>query len=401
LDEVSGGFRGLDIEELKKKITGEISASHPELSDLSRELHANPEIAFEERRSSGLLADFLQNQGFTVEKGICQLPTAFKASYGHGAPIIAFLAEYDALPKLGHACGHNLIATSAVAAGLAARLAVDALGGSVAVYGTPGEELYGGKAIMAERGAFDEVGIAMIAHPGGGNRVAMSTLASETLQVQFHGVASHAGARPEAGINALEAMIQSYNAINSLRQHITAGARVSGVITDGGEAANIVPAHTAATFIVRGENDRCLEDLKEKVINCFAGAATATGAKLEYEWGEHYAAMVTNMALAGVFERNMRELGRIIPLGDNTTMNFSTDVGNVSQLLPTIQPLVGIAPGDVSIHTPAFTEAAASEEALDYLLDAAAAMAMTTADLLADPKKYEEIQAEFRQGNSP
>jgi amidohydrolase len=388
----------LDIEELKKRIAGEITAGRGEFSDLSRKLHANPEIAFEEHQASALLTRFLERHGFNVEKGICRLPTAFRASYGRGSPLIAFLAEYDALPKLGHACGHNLIATSAVAAGLAARRAVDALGGSIAVFGTPGEELYGGKAIMAERGAFEGVDVAMIAHPGGGNRVAFNTLACETLQVQFQGQAAHAAARPEAGINALEAMIQSYNAINSLRQHLTAKARVSGVITDGGEAANIVPAHAAATFIVRAENDGYLEELKSKVINCFAGAAMATGAKLEYKWGEHYAAMVVNMALAGLFERNMRALGRPIPLGDDATMNFSTDVGNVSQLMPAIQPLVAIAQGDVLIHSPAFAGAAATEEALGCLLDAAAAMAMTAADLLAGPEKLEEVKEEFRRG---
>jgi amidohydrolase len=390
----------LDIDELKTKIAGEIFISHAELGDLSRQLHDNPEIAFEEHRSSTLLIEFLQREGFNVEKGICRLPTAFKATYGQGIPTIAFLAEYDALPKIGHACGHNLIATSSVAAGLAARMAVDALGGSIAVFGTPGEELYGGKAIMAERGAFEGIDFAMITHPGGGNRVAMNTLACETLQVQFHGMAAHAAARPEAGVNALEAMIQSYNAINSLRQHIPAKSRISGVITDGGEAANVVPAHTAATFIVRAEDDGSLEDLKTRVINCFAGAATATGAKLEYEWGEHYAAMITNMALAGLFERNMSALGRPVPLGDEDIMNFSTDVGNVSQLVPTIQPLVAIAPGDVLIHTPAFAEAAGTEEALDCLLDAAAAMAMTAADLLASPETREKVQKEFRKGKS-
>jgi len=388
----------LGIEELRKKIVGEISASRGELAEISRRLHENPEIAFEERRSSALLTEFLASHGFTVEKGICGLPTAFRATYGQARPVIAFLAEYDALPKLGHACGHNLIAASAVAAGLAARRAVDALGGVIVVFGTPGEELYGGKCIMADRGAFDGVDVAMIAHPGGGNFFAMNTLACETLKVQFHGRAAHASAQPEAGVNALDAMVQSYNAINSLRQHIPARARVSGVITDGGEAANIIPAHTAATFIVRAENDFYLEELKEKVINCFAGAAKATGAKLEYEWGEHYATMATNMALARLFERNMASLGRPVPLGDNATMNFSTDVGNVSRLVPTIHPFVAIAPGDVTIHTPAFAEAAATSEALDILLDAARAMAMTAADVLADPKLLLKVRNEFDEG---
>ncbi len=389
---------GLDTEALKKGIAAEVNAARAELGDLSRELHANPEIAFEERRAAARLSGFLEGKGFSVERGICGLPTAFRAIYGQDGPVIAFLAEYDALPRLGHACGHNLIATASVAAGLAARRAVDALGGSVAVFGTPGEELYGGKAIMAAQGAFEGVDAAMLAHPGGGNRVAMSTLACETVKVQFHGVAAHAAVRPEAGINALEAMIQSYNAINSLRQHLPARARVSGVITDGGEAANVVPAHAAATFIVRAETDRSLEELKEKIVNCFAGAALATGARLEYEWGEHYAAMVTNMTLAGLFERNMQSLGRPIALGDGEMMNFSTDVGNVSRLVPAIQPLVGIPPGDAPIHTPEFAAAAATDGALDAMLDAARAMAMTAADLLADANKLEEVREEFRKG---
>jgi len=193
----------LDIDELKRAVAGEIDAAYPGLAELSRKLHDNPEIAFEEKRSAARLEDFLSRHGFAVEKGICQLPTAFRGNYGQGKPVIAFLAEYDALPKLGHACGHNLIATGAVAAGLASRRAVDALGGSVMVFGTPGEELYGGKAIMADRGAFAEVDVAMIAHPGGGHRVAMNTLACETLKVEFHGRAAHAGviaARPVHGL---------------------------------------------------------------------------------------------------------------------------------------------------------------------------------------------------------
>jgi amidohydrolase len=390
----------LEIDELKQKIAADIRAARTDLADLSRGLHDNPETAFEEHQASARLTAFLESRGYTVEKGIAGLPTAFRASYGRGGPVIAYLAEYDALPKIGHGCGHNLIATSAVAAGLAARRAVDALGGGIAVFGTPGEELYGGKAIMAERAAFEGVDVAMIVHPGGGHRVAMSTLACETLQVHFHGKAAHAAAQPEAGVSALEAMIQAYNGINTLRQFIPARARVSGVITDGGEAANIIPAHTAATFIVRADTDRYLEELKRKVIVCFAGAATATGAKLEYEWGEHYAAMVTNMALAAIFERNMASLGRPIPLGDNETMTFSTDVGNVSQLVPTIQPMIGIAPPEVLIHSPEFAAVAATDEALDILLDAAAAMAMTAVDLLAIPEKLEKVREEFRRGSS-
>jgi len=387
----------LDITALKAAVAADIDARCNDLAVVSRRLHAHPEVAFEERRSSALLVDFLSKNGFGVETGICGLPTAFRGTYGKGKPVIAFLAEYDALPKLGHACGHNLIAVASLAAALASRRAVDALGARVAIFGTPGEELYGGKAIMAAAGAFDGVDAAMIAHPGGGGRVLMNTLACETLKVQFKGVAAHAAGAPELGVNALEALIQSFNAINSLRQHIRSSERISGIITDGGEAANIIPAHAAAEFIVRAENDTLLDALKKRVMACFAGAAGATGAKLKYSWGERYATMISNVALAKLFHENMRSLGRAIDLGENTMLYFSTDVGNVSQLVPAIQPMVTIAPPGVMIHTPRFAKAAATSDALIAMLDAAKAMAMTAVDLLSNPETLKKVKEEFRR----
>jgi len=389
----------LDTSELKASVIGEIDARYQQFGELSQKLHANPELAFQEFKAAAWLAEYLEANGFAVEKGICELPTAFRGSYGAGKPVIAILAEYDALPQLGHACGHNLIATSAVAAGMASKKAVDGLGGSIMVIGTPGEELYGGKVIMAERGAFENVDMAMIVHPGGGNMVVIHTLACQTLDVEFFGKAAHAAAKPEAGINALEAMLQSFNAINSLRQHIRDTARIHGIITDGGEAANVVPSHTAANFIVRAADDSYLDELKERVINCFAGAARATGAELKCRWGEvRYATMFNNLTLARLFKQNMKSLGRNIPLGDAALKTFSTDVGNVSQLVPTIQPMVAIAPADVLIHSPQFSLAASSEDGLRCLLDAAKAMAMTVVDLLTNPEVVTRVQEEFRRG---
>ena len=388
----------MDIGELKAAVAGEIDTRYRQLGKLSKKIHAHPELSLEEHQAAAWLAEYLEESGFTVDMGICGLPTAFRGKYGNGKPAIAFLAEYDALPKLGHACGHNLIATSAVAAGVATRRAVDELGGSVMVFGTPGEEADAGKAIMAEKGAFEGVDMAMIAHPGGGHRVLMNTLACQTLDVEFFGRAAHAASKPEAGINALEAMILSYNAIDALRQHIKEKARIHGIITDGGEAPNIVPAHTAASFLVRAEDDEYLESLKDRVINCFVGAAAATGAELKYNWAEvRYAAMLNNLTMARLFRRNMQALGRSIPLGDATKWDGSSDVGNVSRLVPTIQPLVAIAPEEVLIHSPRFAEAAATEDALQFLLDAAKAMAMTATDLLASPELVEKVRAEFRK----
>ena len=250
---------------------------------------------------------------------------------------------------------------------------------------------------MVERGAFTDVDFALLCHPGGGNNAVMNTIACETLYVEFFGKAAHAGAEPEKGINALEAMIQSFNSINSLRQHIRETARIHGIITNGGEAANVVPAHTAGTFIVRAEDDAYLEEVKKKVIHCFSGAAKATGARLKYKWGEHYAAMRSNITMARLFKQNLESLGRKINLGENKLQTFSTDVGNVSRIVPTIQPLVAIAPDDIQLHSPDFARVAATGEALDILLDAGKAMAMTAADILAGEATAEEIQEEFRK----
>ena len=192
----------MDIDKLKNAVIGEIDSRYPELGALSKKLHDNPEIAFEEKQSSAWLAEFLEQNDFKVEKGICKLSTAFRGQYGKGKPVIAFLAEYDALPKIGHACGHNLIATGSVAAAVASQKVVDVLGGTIVVFGTPGEEILGGKAIMAERDAFTDIDMAMISHPGGGNTVVMNTLACETLDVEFIGKSAHAAAEPETGINA-------------------------------------------------------------------------------------------------------------------------------------------------------------------------------------------------------
>ena len=386
----------MDIGELKNSVNKEIESRSPQLEELSRKIHDNPETAFKEHRAAEWLSGYLEDNGFALERGICELPTAFRAGYGQGKPVIAILAEYDALPRVGHACGHNLIATGAVAAGIASKIAVDALGGSVAVIGTPGEELTGGKAVMADREAFDDIDAAMIVHPGGGNSVIMNTLACQTLEVEFLGKAAHASAEPELGINALEAVIQSYNAINSLRQHIKDGARIHGVITDGGEAANVVPAHTAASFFVRAEDDDYLDVLKVKVIDCFTGAAIATGAELKYKWDTvRYAAMVNNVTLARLFQDNMKALGCDIPLGGDKIWGGSSDVGNVSRLVPTIQPLVSIAPDNILIHTPEFAVAAISKDSLKSMLNAAKAMAMTLIDLLGNPDNLTGARQEF------
>ena len=389
----------MDTERLKTSVVGVIDARRQQLSELSLKIHANPEIAFQEVKSATWLTEYLKENGFSIEQGICGLSTAFRASYGQGKPVIAILAEYDALPKLGHACGHNIIATSAVGAGIAAKLAVDRFGGTILVIGTPGEEMEGGKVFMVDRGAFDGVDVAMMMHPGVRNTATIHGLACQSLEVEYFGKPAHAAARPAEGINALEAMIQSFTAINSLRQHIKSSARIHGIITDGGEAANVVPAHSAGYFIVRAEDDDYLDELKQKVINCFTGAATASGARLEYKWGEvRYSSLRNNLTLAQLFRRNIQSLGRKMPFFDSRVSFGSTDMGNVSQLVPGIHPLVAIAPVNVLGHSPEFASAAASEKGTLGLLDAAKALAMTVVDLVANPEIVTRVKEEFRRG---
>jgi amidohydrolase len=385
-------------DELKQGVIQEIEGRREELIDLSLRIHSHPETAFQERQAATWLSEYLEGNGFRVERGICQIETAFRATYGQGRPRIAFLAEYDALPGVGHGCGHNIIGTASAAAGVAARLAVDALGGTVLVIGTPAEEAAGGKVYMAARGAFDDLDCAMLVHPGSRNLVVSYALALIELNVEYFGRPAHAAAAPEAGINALDAMIIAFSAIGLLRQQIRETARIHGIITDGGQAVNVIPHHTAASLLIRAMEDRYLEQLRERVLDCFRAGAQATGCRLEYRWGEEsrYMTMRTNQALAEVFRANFEAVGRRIDAPEQRRAFGSTDMGNVSHMLPAIHPFVAVAPPDVPIHTEEFREYAKSESGHQGLLDAAKAMAMTAVDLLADPSILDRAWQEFR-----
>ncbi len=388
----------MDIETLKTRVIEEVDRQFEGLSELALKIHSNPELGFNEFKASGWLTEYLERNGFSVQRGTCGMPTAFRADYGRGKPAVAILAEYDALPELGHACGHNIIAGSAVGAGVASRLAVDQCQGMVAVIGTPAEELHGGKVTMAKHGAFNNFDAAMMVHPGTRDHAITRALACQNLDVEFFGRAAHAAARPEDGINALEAMILSFNAINSLRQHIKSTARIHGIITDGGDAANIVPAHSAGTFIVRADDDAYLDELKQRVLDCFTGAATATGVRLEYRWADtRYAPMRNNPILAQLFANNMEKLGRRTTMFNGGDGFGSTDMGNVSQIVPGIHPSVAIASRDIPIHSPEFALAAASEAGIKGMLDAAKALAMTVVDLVASIETVTRTREAFEQ----
>ena len=386
----------MDATDLKSKIISEIGSKADGLFALSRRIHDNPELGFKETKASKWISDFLEKEGFVIKRGICEFPTAFRASYGRGRPVVAFLAEYDALPEMGHACGHNLISAAAVGAALGARLAAKELGGTVQVIGTPAEELYAGKGVMVRRGAFKDLDAVMMVHPGGQDVAVVEALACQRLDIEFFGKAAHAAGEPQAGINALEAMILSFNSIDALRQHLPPKGMVHGVITDGGAAANVVPDHSAGNFIVRAAELGTLEEVKERVLNCFRGAATATGARLQYKWEEDfYAPVINNLVICKLFVSNMRLLGRQIRLEDPAEGFGSTDFGNVSQIVPGMHAQVGITDGKVAVHSLQFVEAAISEKGLQSMLQAAQGLAMTAADLLASAELLQKAKNEF------
>jgi amidohydrolase len=391
---------GMDTQELnavKSQVGDEINRHQADMRILSNRIHSHPEIAMNEHQAAAWLTQELETLGFRIERGTCGLPTAFRATYGTGKPTIAFIAEYDALPGLGHACGHNLIATAAVAAGIGTQKAVDKFGGTVQVIGTPAEEMTGGKIIMARQGAFTGIDAAMMMHPASLDSAMITALACVALDVEFFGKEAHAAAHPELGINALEAMILSFNAINSLRQHISTDSRVHGVITDGGKAANIVPAYSAGRFLVRAGDTRYLNSLKKRVLNCFEASAQATGARLEYRWDdqEYYAPMRNNVTLARLYVENMERTGHSVPLFNASQSFGSTDMGNVSQIVPSIHTSVSIAPPGEGEHTAEFARSAAQEHGLTQSLAAAAGLAMTAVDLLSSPDTLAAVRMEF------
>ena len=383
---------------MKLKAKDSVESQKRQLIQLSLNIHDNPELGFEEEKASAWLTSYLEDNGFHVERGIASLATAFRATYGQGGPRIALLAEYDALPKIGHGCGHNIIGVSAVGAAVASKSIIDQLGGSIVVMGTPGEEGLGGKIDMVKAGAFKEIDVAMLVHPNTRNMPTEEVLACSSLEVEFFGRPAHAASQPHRGINALDAMILAFTSINSLRQHIRGDARIHGIITDGGEAPNIVPAHSAAVFLVRALDNDYLAELKDRVLNCFTGASVATGARLEYRWREGiYAPMKNNMILAGLFRQNLESLGRKVEVFDPHLGMGSTDMGNVSQVVPSIHATIAIAPLGVLLHTPEFAAAAASQAGHEGLLDAAKAMAMTVADIF-QPGTIDKIRQEFHRG---
>lgn len=385
---------------LKHMVIEELDRLKEEIVALSCRIHANPELGFEEFKAVEWLTGILRTNDFSIECPLSALPTAFKAGYriSIAGPTVALVAEYDALAKLGHACGHNIIGTASVAAAIAVSKVMADLAGEILVIGTPAEEGGGGKDILVKRGAFAGIDVAMMVHPGTRTRSVTRALASVTLDVEFIGKSAHAAARPEDGINALDAMILSYNNINALRQHIRSDARIHGIIMSGGDAPNIVPAYSSGRFYIRAEDDRYLDTLLERVIGCFQAGAQATGARLCHSLTEaRYAPMRNNVTLADAFAANLAELNVAVLPNNVRRGSGSTDMGNVSQVVPSIHPSIAIGPESIATHSPEFAAAAVSDAGHLGLMNAAKALAMTAIDVLTDGELLARIRKEFAQ----
>lgn len=356
---------------------------------LSHRIHAHPELGFEEEQACGWLAAMLDEAGFAVQTGICELPTAFIARAGSGPLNIGIMAEYDSLPGVGHACGHNLIAAMAAGAAMALAKVADDVGLTVTVIGTPAEEVgnASGKILLLERGAYAGVHAAMMVHPAPMDFVQPRIIAASMFDVHYTGKEAHASAFPELGINAADAITVAQTAIGLLRQHIRSGDRVHGICTHGGDAANIVPAHTSARYMVRSDTLDELEELRVKVRRCFEAGALATGSKLEIRGGDKpYTEMLHDADMAALYRRNAEALGRKFPDTNSAVGRFSasTDMGNVSKAIPSIHPMIGIDCLPAVNHQPEFTAHCVSAAADQAVWDGALGMAWTAIDMAAD-----------------
>jgi amidohydrolase len=395
-----------DLDRLKTRVTDAVDRLAEDLWSLALQIHANPELAFKEEKAAAWLTALLERHGCRVERGVGGLATAFRAE-GPGAgagPTIAVMAEYDALPGIGHACGHNVIATAGAGAGAALALVAGALpqtrlpyGGRIVVLGTPAEEGGAGKVKLIEAGAFRDVDAAMMIHPRCGTQVWRPTLGLMKAKVEYFGKAAHAASWPWRGVNALNAVIALFNALDAMRQHLRPDARVHGVITVGGQQANIIPEYTAAEFYLRSLDKTYLQELRRRFEAAAEGAATATGCRVQVTVDPTiHDPLKPNATMAGLFERNLARIDFPVDPDDGQAGFGSTDAGNVSQAVPTIHPYIRTSPDGVPGHSREFAEHNATPIARAGMVAGAKALALTALDLLADPGALEAARTDFR-----
>lgn len=382
---------------VKDTICAVVEQRRAEFIAIAAELFAHPEIGLEEHRASQLLAGLLEREGFAVQAGIAGMPTAFCARRGTAGPTIAILAEMDALPELGHACGHNIIAAAAMGAAVALCSSIPAEAARIVVLGTPAEEQGIGKIELIKAGFFDDVDFAMMVHPSSRRYVTKGYLGLARVRFVFFGKPAHAAAYPEEGINALDGVIQTYNGINALRQQCRQDVRIHGIITDGGVAPNIIPAMAACSFYVRADDLGEVHHAMERVVACAQGAALATGCRLEVHADPRIMAPFRIIEpFADLYAEQLRILGLeedSVPIDRN---RGSSDIGNVSQIVPTIHPHVPIGQG-INIHSRDFARATVSPKGELAVLEGAKAMAMTAAELVFQPQLRALIVAAFNK----
>jgi amidohydrolase len=365
---------------------------------LSHQIHEKPELKFQEHFAAGLLSGAAREMGLPVETGVGGMPTAFRAEFGTGGgPTVAILAEYDALPN-GHSCGHNLIACAALSAVVGLKNGAKNLPGKIVFLGTPAEEGGGGKIILIDKGAFKGVDAAMMAHPFDGEACTMPALATRHLHITFQGKASHAAVAPWDGASALSAIIQTFQSVDAARLHVRDGARIHGIITNGGQAVNIVPEKTECQFLVRGKTSKYTREIADRVLRCAEAAALATGTKMSHEVIGGYKNMINNRAMALHYAELSKSLGVASPEAAPDAPTGSTDMGDVSHVLPAIHPIFQVAKrGEGSCHEDAFVKYTDSEYGYAAMIRVAKALAMTAYDLLAEPALMKAAKAEFAQ----
>ncbi|MEU5237448.1 amidohydrolase [Streptomyces lydicus] len=372
---------GADRDTARQMVASSVRDWSERLLALSHSLYDEPETALAEHRSAAKIADLLETAGFTVARGVGELPTALLATRGAGELVLGLCAEYDALPGIGHACGHNVNGAASVGAALGLAAVADALGLTVKLIGTPAEEDIGGKVLLLEAGAFDDVAAAMMVHAAPDDSVGASSLAIGAWDITYRGAPSHAAVAPWEGVNALDAMALAHTAIGLLRQQLPPGVVVHGIVTEGGQAVNVIPARTRARYEVRAPTLEQLTHVRERVRACFEAAALATGATLELRpHGRDFAELRQDPYLTEAYVRAARELGRTVRARDGQPL-ASTDMGNVSRQLPTLHPTIGYPTGGAAQHTPEFAAHGKSPGADRAVLDGAIALGLVAVDL--------------------
>ena len=394
----------IDIAKIKQQVCLDIDNRASDLISISHEIHAHPELNFEEKFAHERLTQYIADSKIKVDRGAFELETAFDVSVrGGNGPTVAVLCEYDALPGIGHACGHNIIAAAGLGAGVALSAVAEVCGGNLRLIGTPAEEGGGGKVEMARKGAFKNIDAAMMIHPSDRDLARMNAIAIQQLFVRYQGLAAHAAVSPDKGKNALDAAVLGYMNVAALRQHIKPTERVHGIFTKSGEKPNIVPREAEMDWYVRSDTIESLQPLKARIAKCLEAGAIAADCTISFDWQKNtYAYLVDNLPLLTSYVENSAQFGR------DLTTDFlpgtgggSTDMGNLSYLVPSIHPMLQVAPHGVSLHSAQFAEFTASKDADKAVLDGAKIMAMTAIDMWLSDTLSSQVQLAFGDGVVP